>query len=170
MVCVLWTDDHGTQPQGNTTRSVQPLHLQQELPRAITVFKTLTFYFVGGSFSVSAWMTRSYFSVRSSPASQTTGPRMLVRTVLPEDHSPCRGCGGALVAILPCSLCLHPVSHEVGSRVPLLGGCRRPRLGPCCVVIGKEDVLEFLSHLHYRDADPLEHAELTSITTVPSPF
>ena len=44
-VCLLQTDGHGTQPQGNTTRSVQPLHPQQELLRVIGEFQTLTFYF-----------------------------------------------------------------------------------------------------------------------------
>lgn len=162
-VCLLWADVPGSQPQGNTTRSVQPLHLQQELLRVINVFKTLTFYFLCGSFSIRAWMTRSYFNVRSLRASQTIRQRTLVKPVLPEDHSPWCGCGGALVAILPCSLCLHPVSHQAGSRVYLLRGCRRPRLG-------NKDILKFLSHCHHRDPDPLEYSGLTCIISVSSSF
>lgn len=99
----------------------QPLHLQQELPRIITVFKTLALCFSYGSFNVCAWTTRSYFSVRSWPAYHTIRQRMLIRTVLPEDHSPFGGCGGALVAISPCILWFHPVSHEVGALLCGLG-------------------------------------------------
>lgn len=138
-VCWLQTDGHGSQPQGSTTRSVQPLPLQQELLRVTHGFKMWACYSVCAS-SMRAWMTRSYFSGRSSPANQRR-QRTLVKAVLLEVPSPCCGRDAALVVILPCSLCLRPVSHEAGSRVWEDAGGRG-----------------------------LEYSERTSVITVPSIF
>lgn len=38
------------------------------------------------------------------------------------------------------------------------------------MVMGKEDILKFLSHLHHRDPDPSEYSELTSMISVCSTF